>query len=337
MKIFYALIFIVLVSCNIDKNEKQAMTVEQYINYKNVKSEAWDLYIEGKFLKSSILYEKAFEIVNQKVFPNDRYNAACSHSLAGNYEKAFYHLNIIVNKPFNYKNYSHVSTDEDLQNLHTDQRWNILLKKVKDNKFDSEKKLDSTLIKILDTIMTNDSKYRFQIDSVIDNYGLKSKQTKSLFDKINQIDSLNLIRIEKLINKHGWLGKDIVGIEGSNTLFYVLQHSDLETQLKYLPKFREAVKNNKASKSKLAYYEDRISVDKEEKQKYGTQFVLDTLTNEYYLWPLKNVDSVDFYRINIGLGTMKEQAEFNGLTWDVKKHRKRIHEFEENKKKNKYK
>lgn len=53
---------------------------------------------------------------------------------------------------------------------------------------------------------------------------------------------------------------EVVGNKGSTTLFLVIQHADLGTQVKYLPMVREAVKQHKAQASNLALLEDRVAL-----------------------------------------------------------------------------
>ncbi len=76
---------------------------------------------------------------------------------------------------------------------------------------------------------------------------------------INEKDSINLIKIKKILDERGWLGADIIGNQGNSTLFLVIQHSDIETQEKYLPMMREAVKKGNANSSSLALLEDRVA------------------------------------------------------------------------------
>ena len=60
-------------------------------------------------------------------------------------------------------------------------------------------------------------------------------------------DSINLIKVMKILDERGWLGKNVVGTQGNQTLFLVIQHADLEYQQKYLPMMREAVKDGNAN------------------------------------------------------------------------------------------
>jgi len=76
------------------------------------------------------------------------------------------------------------------------------------------------------------------------------------------------MKVEEIINKYGWLGADVVGEHGNQTIWLIIQHSDLATQERYLPMMREAAKNVKASASDLAYLEDRVALRQGKKQIY---------------------------------------------------------------------
>jgi hypothetical protein len=97
----------------------------------------------------------------------------------------------------------------------------------------------------------------------------------TLIDLMNEKDSLNLIKVEKILNEHGWLGANVIGKQGNKTLFLVIQHSDLETQLRYLPIMREAVKNGNAKGKDFALLEDRIAIKQGKRQIYGSQIKID--------------------------------------------------------------
>ncbi len=93
----------------------------------------------------------------------------------------------------------------------------------------------------LDTIHKLDQHYRQQMSEIEMKYGAQSEEFITLLIQIEETDSLILIEVEKILDEHGWLGADVIGEQGNKTLFLVIQHSDLETQLKYLPMMREAV------------------------------------------------------------------------------------------------
>jgi hypothetical protein len=296
--------------------------------------DAWKLYESKEYKKSADKYKEAFDQIDGKAYPSDRYNAACSYALAEDVENSFHHLFRLAENPkTNYKNYGHITTDSDLDILHKDERWDKLIAMVKSNKEDAEKDLDKPLVAILDSIYTEDQSYRKQIGDIEEKYGRGSKEMKAHWKLINEKDSINLIIIEKILDEKGWLGANIIGEQGNSTLFLVIQHSDLETQLKYLPMMREAVKGENARGSSLALLEDRVALRQGKRQIYGSQIGRDTETGEYYVSPLIDPENVDQRRAEVGLGTISEYVAIWDMTWDLEKHKERIAKIEAEKEK----
>jgi hypothetical protein len=118
--------------------------------YKQLVSKGNELYRAKQYKESAEAYSKAFAAFGGKGFTNDRYDAACSWALAGNVDSAFVNLERIANKG-NFTNYSHMTTDSDLNSLHNDKRWQPLCDIVKQNKEKSEAYLNKPLVAVLDT------------------------------------------------------------------------------------------------------------------------------------------------------------------------------------------
>ena len=283
--------------------------------YAELTKEAWQLYEEKEYLMSARKYAKAFIALGGKGIVNDRYNAACSWALANEIDSAFVQLFKIAQNG-NYTNLGHITTDTDLNSIHNDKRWNEVIEIIKSNKEKSEANLDKILVAILDTVYQDDQKYRKE--SVLD------------WKIINYYDSINLVKVKKILDERGWLGADIVGIQGNNALFLVIQHSDHETQQKYLPMMREAVENGNARASSLALLEDRVALGKGEKQIYGSQIAGNSKSG-YFIRPLIDPDNVDKRRAEVGLGPIQDYVSRWGIVWDVEEFKKK--QFEKNKEK----
>jgi len=288
------------------------------------------LYNAKDYRNSANNYSKAFKVNGGKGLPNDRYNAACTWALAAVPDSSFVQLNRIVAKG-NFNNY--ITTDKDLNSLHNDKRWEPLLEKFKQNKNKAEKKLNKLLVVMLDSIYIEDQKYRNQIDAIEKQYGLKSKEMKDHWNIIKEKDSINLIKVKSILDKYGWVGADVVGVEGNSTLFLVIQHSDQATQEKYLPMMREAVKNGKAQGSSLALLEDRVALGQGKRQIYGSQIGRDPDTQIYYVLPLEDPDNVDKRRTEVGLGILAEYVNHWQIKWDIDQYKKDLPKLEEKTKK----
>jgi hypothetical protein len=182
--------------------------------------------------------------------------------------------------------------------------------------------LNERLIKQLDSIRHDDQAYREQLESIQSRYGGDSKEMKDLCRIMAEKDSLNRNKVEIILNKYGWLGKDVIGEDGNTTLFLVIQHSDIATQEKYLPMMREAVKNGNAKASSLALLEDRIALRQGRRQIYGSQVAWNMINNEYYVLPLDDPDNVDKRRAKVGLQPLSDYLGNFNLKWDVEQYKK---------------
>lgn len=192
----------------------------------------------------------------------------------------------------------------------------------------AEANIDKQLVAILDTIYEDDKKYRTQINSVAKEYGWESNELNELVKLMKKQDSINTIKINKILDERGWLGPDIIGNQGNTTLFLVIQHSDYETREKYLPMMRQAVQEGNAKANDLAFLEDRVALRKEGKQIYGSQIAPDPETGEYIILPLIDPENVDKRRAEVGLSTFQDYISDFGLTWNVEEYKKGLPELE---------
>jgi hypothetical protein len=295
-------------------------------------SKAGEFYDKKDYLKSAEHYSRAFASNADKGTETDRYNAACSWSLAGNKDSSFKNLFRIAEKT-GYKNLGHMTADADLNGLHEDERWGKLVALVKANKDKAEANLDKPLVAMLDTIYQEDQKYRLQLEGIQAEHGRDSKELKELWATIEEKDSVNLIRVKKVLDEHGWLGANKVGSQGNSTLFLVIQHADLATQEKYLPMMREAVTRGNASGSQLALLEDRVLLRNGKKQVYGSQIASDQATGEYYVNALEDPEHVDERRAAVGLGLLADYVRRWNIVWNVEEYRKKLPEYEKKLKK----
>lgn len=303
--------------------------------YQQLIKTADSLYQVKDFKKSAFTYSEAFKQNGWKAYPDDRYNAACSWAMAGNKDSAFFNLTRIAEKS-GYTNLTHILNDRDLTVLHEDARWKPLVEKIKDNKEKAEVGLNKPLVKQLDSIHDQDQRYRLQMDEVEKKYGRNSAEMQKLWSEMAYHDSLNLVRVKSILEKYGWLGPSEIGVEGSSTLFLVIQHADLKSQETYLPKMREAVKNGKASPANLALLEDRVLMRQGKKQLYGSQIGRDAKTGTYYVFALDDPDNVDTRRASMGLGSIAAYVTNWGIKWDLEAYKKQLPLLEKEMEKMKY-
>ena len=139
----------------------------------------------------------------------------------------------------------------------------------------------------------------------------KDIQGNRLYSVMREIDSINLIKVERIIEEHGYPGKSLVGEPANKTVFLVIQHSEKIDQ--YLPLIRKAAEDGELSKVYLAMMEDRNLMDKGLEQIYGTQ-IKGQANKEgewiFFLWPVKDPGKVNMLRKDMGIkSTVEEYLE----------------------------
>ena len=277
--------------------------------YLSMIGKADSLYNAKDYKASGIAYSSAFKFNGGEGSNNEKYNAACSWALAGNADSAFHYLAEIIHRVHGYDNYDHITHDSDLKGLYSDKRWNPLIAEVKKNEETADAKLNKPLVAELKQIWKDDQGPRMEIDSVQKTYGGNSDQMKELWKKMERLDSLNLIKVTAILDKHGWLGPDSIGPRGTQTLFLVIQHSDLKTQEKYIQGLRDAVKRGDGFPNQLALLEDRVAMREGKKQIYGSQIGMDTKTGKAYIFPIEDEANVDKRRASVGLEPLKDYVK----------------------------
>lgn len=126
----------------------------------------------------------------------------------------------------------------------------------------------------------------------------------------NDVDSLNLIKVEKIIKEHGYPGKSMVGEPANETVWFVIQHSPKISE--YLPLIKEAAVKGDLDKDLVAMMEDRYLMQEGKEQIYGTQgTTLGRNANESIniIWPIENSENVNKRREEAGF---KETVESYG-------------------------
>lgn len=116
----------------------------------------------------------------------------------------------------------------------------------------------------------------------------------------NEVDSINLIKVEKIINEHGYPGKSMVGEPANQTVWYVIQHSSKIPD--YLPMIKEAAAKGDLDQDLVAMMEDRYLMQNGKAQIYGTQGT--TLGREAdainIIWPIEDPSNVNQRREAVG-------------------------------------
>lgn len=115
--------------------------------------------------------------------------------------------------------------------------------------------------------------------------------------------------LEQIVTEIGWPTINLVGEKASQSAWLVAQHSDhdLEFQKRAL-EIMKALPDNAVKKSNIAYLEDRVLVNSQKLQIYGTQ----TTRNEQGVIvprPIQDQEQVNERRKSMGLEPLEEYLQ----------------------------
>lgn len=146
----------------------------------------------------------------------------------------------------------------------------------------------------------------------------------TLFDgyheRMAELHRLHNLRLRDIIEAHGWPGRSLVGPDGAEAAWLILQHAILDPPLMRaaLPLVREAAAAGECHPAHAALLTDRIRTCEGRPQVYGTQFDWDA-SGQMSPLPIEDPADVEDRRRRVGLGPlaehvtrMREQVEAEG-------------------------
>lgn len=183
-----------------------------------------------------------------------------------------YSFSLVFIEPMNIKEkWLRCFTEEEydrwyIEAQNTVTRYKAIANKSKKS-YDTDKKYDSELIKIITEIKLADSKFRARGDADM--------------EKQRLIDNENMIKIDSLHEKYNsYIGKSLVGKDLSYVMWSVIQHSNLTYMEKYLPVINKAIVDKELDKNVIKMLVDRIYTIKYNKQVFGSQLGVEIATDK---------------------------------------------------------
>lgn len=266
----------------------------------------------GEYDNSMKFYSQAFAI--KSTVPHDLYRAACSAALGGSSHFAMALVKLAVDNGWD--NLSHLESDADLRSLHGLPEWSTVTEDLRRKIEEIESKYDKVLREELLAIYEADQSPRREHMYLKSLRPEPKAKADSVYKIILRTDSLNIKKVTNILDRRGWVGRDLVGPQASGAIYMVMQRADLRTQLKYLPLLKEAVERKDVEAVYLAFFEDRIAINEGREQIYGSQIGYNEETKKYYVLPIKDPENVDKRRESVGLGPMSDYTRMYGFKWD---------------------
>lgn len=155
-------------------------------------------------------------------------------------------------------------------------------------------KVDHELFKRIRTLINNDQAARRT------NYPQNSAarlNEDSLHKAWAQVDSLNNLDVKAIIHQYGWPGLKVLGMDGDNSLWALVQHCDKDVSFQeyVLQLLEAAVLANNTRRFHYAYLYDRICVNRGVPQVFGTQST-GMVNGVVGIHTLADSANVDYYR-----------------------------------------
>lgn len=123
---------------------------------------------------------------------------------------------------------------------------------------------------------------------------------------LDSIKGRNTSRLKEIVEQYGWPGKSLVGEDGANAAWLLIQHADRDRKFQRycLELMKEAAQKGEIPLQHVAYLTDRLLVAEGKKQIYGTQFT--TENGKLVPFPIENEADVDKRRKEVGLPPLSE-------------------------------
>ncbi len=181
---------------------------------------------------------------------------------------------------------------------------NDAIKEANKREVDS-KDYDAALREELKLIEKDDQELRL----LLEDETIPQEKKNGIWPQITILDSLNLIKIGRILDKYGYPGKSKVGARYSGTAFLVLQHSNLAAMKKYYKIIEQAANKGEFPKSYFALFVDRVRMLSGEKQLYGTQIRSEN-HGPNYMYAIEDEINVNKRRAEMGLPPLEEYAKY---------------------------
>ncbi|RAJ77358.1 hypothetical protein CLV59_107125 [Chitinophaga dinghuensis] len=158
-----------------------------------------------------------------------------------------------------------------------------------------------------------DQQVRKEFNKCITDHGGANPCTE-LRQQLERQDSINQQVVFPILDKYGWIPVRLISKKANSAFFYVIQHAQVEPQIKYAHLVDTAFKRKEISPVEYAYFVDRLRSKQGKAQLYGTQTVTDNLGNTYP-YPIENWTVADSLRKLIGAEPLDEYLPSSGLRY----------------------
>jgi hypothetical protein len=141
---------------------------------------------------------------------------------------------------------------------------------------------------------------------LIDAFQAGREPDSLLIARMLAVDTENTAWLKTVVGAHGWPGRSLVGADGANAAFLLVQHADQDTALQtaVLPLLERAYRAGDATGQQVALLTDRVAKARGQPQVYGTQ--ANIVGGRVVLAPIADSVHVDARRASVGLMPLRD-------------------------------
>lgn len=121
------------------------------------------------------------------------------------------------------------------------------------------------------------------------------------------IDRENTAHLQEIIDEYGWPDRFLVGFDGVQAAFLIAQHADEGFQQAILPLIKASYQRGDLSGGEYALFEDRVRVNQERPQLFGSQAYISD--GQLILYPIEDHARVDLRRKDLGLEPLADYVK----------------------------
>lgn len=132
--------------------------------------------------------------------------------------------------------------------------------------------------------------------------------------RIEAADAKNRPEVLRIFSKYGWVTNSLAGKDAAHDFWLLIQHQTPEIQRRLLPPLEKAAKTGNASMSDYAYLYDRVQVDLDKPQHWGTQTKCED--GKPVLSPVDDPAGLDARRKELFMRPIHEYLKSDYLTKD---------------------
>ena len=133
----------------------------------------------------------------------------------------------------------------------------------------------------------------------------------SYVPRMEAVHIKNAKRLQGIIHEYGWPDEQIAGKDGAEAAWFIVQHAigSPELQRECLLFMQSSADQGRIPRWHAAYLEDRIAMQEDRPQRFGTQWMDDPVDGRIRPWKLVAAERVNQWRAEVGLGPLPSIPE----------------------------